>query len=162
MMPTLSVIDPSFAQTAPQKVVVERHIPATPAELWRVLADNSTWMSWFPGMSFCTTTSQTPTGIGSTRTVKVGPLVADEYFILWEPESAWGFCVTRTNLPVAKRMLEQVQLFANQSNGTLVRYTGAFDPHPLTRLAFGLTKRQVRAAWTGGLAGLEKYVTQRK
>jgi hypothetical protein len=133
-MPTLSVVDPSFARTAPQTVVLERQIPASPAELWRVLSDNSSWMSWFPGMSFCTTTSEPMTGLGSTRTVKVGPLVADEHFILWEPESAWGFAVIRTNIPVAKRMLEQVELFANQSNGTLVRYTGAFEPHPLTRL----------------------------
>jgi hypothetical protein len=108
-------------------------------------------------MSFCTTTSTLQTGVGATRTVKVGPLVADEHFILWEPESSLGFCVTRTNLPIAKRMLEQVELVADQAQGTLVRYTGAFDPHPLSRLTFGLTKRQVRAAWTAGLAGLEKH-----
>jgi hypothetical protein len=105
------------------------------------------------------TTSPTPTGVGSTRTVKVGSLVADEQFILWEPESAWGFAVTRTNLPVARKMLEQVELLAKESNQTLVRYTGAFEPHPLNRIAFGLTKRQVRAAWIAGLAGLEKYTT---
>jgi hypothetical protein len=108
-------------------------------------------------MSFCTTTSQVPTGVGSTRTVKVGPLVADEQFIVWEPETAWAFCVSRTNLPIAKRMLEQVELVPNNSNETLVRYTGAFEPHPLSRLTFGLTKRQVRTMWTAGLAGLEKY-----
>jgi hypothetical protein len=33
-MPTLSVVDPSFAQTPSQKVVVERQFRATPAELW--------------------------------------------------------------------------------------------------------------------------------
>jgi hypothetical protein len=157
-MPTLKIVDPSFARSAQHTVVVEQTIGSDPARIWAVLSDNATWTTWFPGMTQCITTSAEPTGIGSTRTVKVGPLVADEQFILWETNVIWGFCVTRTNLPVASKMLEQVELVSNRSGGTLVRYTGAFEPHTFSRLTFGLTKRQVRAVWTAGLAGLEQAV----
>lgn len=164
-MARLTLADPSFAQSAPHRVVVERTITASAEAIWSVISDNSTWTSWFPGMSRCetttTTTSSTPaTGVGSRRTVKVGPLLVEEQFISWDENKLWGFCVTRSNLPVARKMLEQLELIDQSTSSgpsTLIRYTGAFVPHPLALLTFNLTKRQVEAAWTGGLAGLAEF-----
>lgn len=163
-MPKLTLTDPSFAQTAPHKVVVERTVEASPEAIWTVLSDNTTWTSWFTGMSRCDSTSSPATGIGSTRTVKVGPLVAEERFISWEPNKLWGFSVIRTNLPVARKMLEQVELVDRSTPtraASLVRYTGAFVPHRFAVLTFALTKRQVCAAWTRGLDGLAGFVADR-
>lgn len=160
-MPALDPVEPSFATTAPQKVVVETTVAASTASVWGALADNDAWPKWFDPMSSCISTSDPATGVGSTRSVVVGPLEADELFIIWEPEKAWGFTITRTNLPMAKRFLEMVELEAigtTSSPQTLVRYTGAFEPHLITKLSYPLVKRQVRSAWTKGLAGLDPFL----
>lgn len=157
-MPSLDVVEPEFATTAPRRVVVERTIDATPSDLWSIIVDNEGWTAWFPGMKRCTTTSAMATGVGATRTVKVGGLEAEERFIAWDAPRVWAFCVTRTNIPLASKMLEQIELEPTEG-GTLVRYTGAFEPHALTRFVFGLVEKNVRSAWTGGLDGLARQAT---
>lgn len=154
-MPSLEAVEPDFATTASRRVVVERTIDATPSDLWSIIADNATWPEWFPGMKRCDTTSAMPTGVGATRTVKVGPLEAEERFVAWDAPRVWAFCVTRTNLPMASKMYEQLELEPSEG-GTLVRYTGAFEPHILTRFVFGLVEKNVRSAWDGGLEGLDQ------
>lgn len=152
-MPSLEIVEPAFATTASRRVIVERTIDASPSDLWSIIVDNPGWPDWFPGMKRCDTTSAMATGVGATRTVKVGGLEAEEQFIAWDAPRRWAFCVTRTNIPLATKMLEQLELEPTDG-GTLVRYTGAFDPHVLTRLVFGLVEKNVRSAWTGGLEGL--------
>ncbi len=152
-MPSLEAVEPDFANTASRTVVVERTIDATPSDLWSIIADNVGWPAWFPGMKRCDTTSAMATGVGATRTVKVGALEAEERFVAWDAPRVWAFCVTRTNIPIASKMYEQLEL-EPADGGTLVRYTGAFEPHRLNRLVFGLIEKNVRGAWTKGLDGL--------
>ncbi len=126
-MPTLAPVDTSFAATAPHTVVVEHVIASVPGPIWAALVDNPGWTTWYPGLKQCESTSDPAHGVGSTRTVTVGPLVAEERFVAWEPEQLWAFTIVKTNLPVAKRLLEQVELI-RRDGVTTVRYTGAFEP----------------------------------
>lgn len=159
-MPTLEPVDPTFATRAPNTVVVEQVVAAPVARVWATVIDNPGWTLWFPTMTSSVDTSEPAHGVGSTRTVKVGGLRAEERFVAWEPERLWAFTITKTNLPMAKKFLEQLELTAD-GDATIVRYTGAFEPMLLTRLVAGLIERQIRTAWTNGLAGLADHIGSR-
>lgn len=156
-MPTLAPVDLSFANAAPRRVTVDQVVNAPVAKVWDVVTNNPGWVNWFPTMSSSENTSDPTHGIGSTRTVKVGGLRAEERFVGWEPERLWAFTIEKTNLPMAKRFLEQLE-FTPDGDQTKVRYTGAYEPHLLTRLVAGVVDKQLRTAWTNGLAGLAAHV----
>jgi uncharacterized protein YndB with AHSA1/START domain len=157
-MPTLTSVETNFAASAHRTVTVEQVIASTPGPIWAALVDNPGWTTWYPGMKRCESTSDPAHGVGSTRTVEVGGLKAEETFVAWEPEKLWAFTITKTNLPMAKRFLEQVELIAGDGV-TAARYTGAFEPMLITKPLAGLIERQIRTAWTNGLAGLAAHVT---
>ena len=158
-MPNLKPVDSAFAQSAHHVVTVERTIAAPPDRIWAVIDDVGSWTEWYPGMSRCEPTSDPENGLGSTRRIKIGALVADERIIVHDPPNAWAFTVLKTNLPLANRMLEGLALSGDAGgDATTVTYTGAFEPHLLTRLTFSLVRRSVRSAWTRGLDGLAQQV----
>ena len=183
-MPTLTPVDLDFAATAPRSVVVEQPIASEPGPIWAALVDNPGWTEWYPKMTSSVSTSDPAHGVGSTRTVEVAGLRADERFVAWEPERLWAFTIVKTNLPLAKSFLEQVELLPGidhvrvavqpipvqvgdleqvellPGDGvTNVRYTGSFKPLLLTRPIASLIERQIRTGWTAGLAGLADHVT---
>lgn len=161
-MPKLTPVDSTFLDGspktgAPKTVVVKQHIAAPIQRVWDVIADNDTWTEWFPAMTECTTTSDPATGVGATRRVIVGALEADEIFVTWDEPHQWAFIITRTNIPMATKFLEQLEL-AEDSTGTMVTYTGAFTPHLVTKLSYPLVKRGIKKSWTEGLQGLAAHV----
>lgn len=159
-MPELEAVEAEFASTAKQVVKVERIIDATPSAIWDAITETAGWSTWFPKMTRSESVSQKAT-LGSTRTIKIGPLVAEERIIVADENRTWGFSVTRTNLPIAKRMLELLALedvSADDRTRTRVLYTGAFEPLWLTRPTFSLVKRNVATTWRHGLDGLAIYV----
>ncbi len=156
-VPTLTPADLTFADSAPNRVVVEHPIAADPATIWAVIIDNPGWSQWYPTMTSCVDTSSQIHGVGSTRAVKVGALEAEERFIAWEPQRLWAFTIEKTNLPMAKRFTEQLELIETDDS-TTVRYVGAFEPLTIMRPVSRLLERNVRRAWTAGLAGLAEHV----
>lgn len=158
-MPTLQPVDVSFVEAATHHVHVQYILNATTSEVWAVLADHGSWDAWYPGMSRCDTSE--PGGLGAVRTVRLGPLVAKERWVLWEPERALGFTVIHTNLPTAKHILEQIHLEAVSTGSrprTRVRFTGSYRPSPITRLTFSRTTRRIEASWTAGLECLADHI----
>ncbi len=161
-MPDLIPVDAAFANSAPQRIEVERRIAATTVEVWKVIVDNSTWTDWFDGMTSCEPTSDPDSGVGSSRRVKVGPMQLEEQFITWDEASCWAFTVTKTSIPFAKRMLEQIELTSvgtADQPATKVHYVGAIEPHPLTKLIFPVIARQLKAAWRKSFANLDDLIT---
>lgn len=151
-MSRLHPVDRSFIDKADHHVIVEQTVHAPRELVWLALADHGGWDSWYPGMTQCETNE--PGGRGARRVVKLGPLVAHEQWIVWEPEIALGFTVERMNLPMARRMFELIEL-RDEGGQTLVRFTGAYQSHPLARLTFGRSKRQIQASWSQALTQLD-------
>jgi len=159
-VPELEAVGVEFVDRAAHIVKVERIIDATRTEIWNVITETSTWTSWFPTMTRAESVSQRAT-LGSTRTVKVGPLVADEQIVAADEPARWGFTVVRTNLPIATHMLELLDLEDVGSPDrprTRVIYTGAFTPKWFNRPFFAMTKRSVATTWRHGLDGLAAHV----
>ena len=161
-MPDLEPVDVDFADRARHVVRVERIVDAAPAAIWDVIIDTSSWTDWFPTMSRADSPAQHAT-LGSARTVKVGPLVADETVVVADAPSRWGFTVTRTNLPMAKQILELLELedVSSDHPRTRVTYIGAFEPFWFNRPLFGMVKRNAANAWRHGLDGLASHVATR-
>lgn len=156
-MPTLSPAGPDFFASAPNRIVVERTVAAPAARIWDAITDTPGWTTWYPTMTSAAVTSDPGHGVGSTRSVKVGRLEADERFIVWEPERRWAFTIVKTNVPLAKRFAEQLELIPD-GDVTTVRYTGAFEPHLIVRLFTRIVEGQIRTAWTAGLDGLADHL----
>ena len=159
-MRDLEPVDVEFARTASHVVRVERIIDASPEAIWMPLVETSTWTEWFPTMTRAESVSQRAT-LGSTRTVKVGSLVAEELVVVADAHTRWGFTVVRTNLPIAKRMLEIVELedvSDAERTRSRVGYTGAFEPLWFNRPLYALVTRRVAASWRHALDGLASHV----
>jgi hypothetical protein len=160
-MPELVLVDPDFADTAPRVVRVERVIDVSPAQVWNCVLDTSGWTEWFPTMSRADSMSP-PATHGSSRTVKIGLLVAEEQVVVADEPLRWGFSVTHTNIPIAKRLLELLDLedaSTTERARCRVRYTGAFEPLWFNRPLFGLVTRNVARSWRHGLDGLADHLT---
>lgn len=162
-MPRLQPCSPEFVGEAPVTITVGRTVHASPESIWAVLTDNESWTEWFPDMKRCESTSNPSEGVDATRVVKVGSLRAHEQFIFWDRPHDWGFTITKTNLPMASKMIERVQLDSSEhpsSNNTVteVRYSAHLTPHLLARPILGLIKMQIRKTWEQGLVGLAGHV----
>lgn len=156
-MANLTKVDGAFVATARHKVQVEQIVRAPIQRVWDTISDNESWPQWFKPMTECKVTSDPGTGVGATRSVVVGPLEADEEFVTWDEPNVWAFTIVKTNIPIATKFIEQIELDTH-NDGTRVTYTGAFDPHLITKLSYPLVKRSVRKAWTEGLAGLADHL----
>lgn len=158
-MAKLQAVDGSFRRTAKETVTTWREIDAPIARVWAAI-DGDDWASWFPGMTQCYATSNPRTGLGASRTVKIDRLVAEEQFVTYEPEKAWGFSITKTNLPLAKRLYEGVELKSiDDGRRTRIYYYGAYDPTWLTRLARGPVQDAFITSWGNAFESLNDFVS---
>ena len=161
-MPTCRPETVAFTATAPVRASAVREVSGTPDEVFAVLADAEGWTNWFPGLRSAGWTSQGPHGVGSTRTVTVGPLQVEEEFIVWEPGRRFGFTFTGTNLPGTRAGVELVELVpVDDGRRTRVSYTLSAEPVGLPRLIGARLTPIVRAALGGGLRGLDREVQRR-
>ncbi|MTV27457.1 SRPBCC family protein [Nitriliruptoraceae bacterium ZYF776] len=159
-MPTCRPETSAFVATAPLRAHASRQVPAAPDEVFAVLADAPGWSRWFPGLSSATWTSPAPHGVGSTRTVRVGPARVDERFVVWEPGARFGFTFTGSNLPVARAGVELVELVDIGDGRTRVSYTMAVEPFGVPRPLGRLATPVLAATIARGLAGLERHLTR--
>jgi uncharacterized protein YndB with AHSA1/START domain len=152
--------DLSFVERAPLVVRAEVTVPASPEAVWPAFADASVWPQWFTGMQGAHYTSPAPHGAGSTRTVHVGPMIADETLLAFEPGKCFAFRVDAMNLPLLRALVEVVR-FEPASGGTRVVYRQAFDPRPWLRPFAPLFRGAMQRGLARGLAGLAPWLAAR-
>jgi uncharacterized protein YndB with AHSA1/START domain len=146
-----------FVDRAPVRAVAERDVSAPPERVWEVLADAPSWTEWFPAVRECRYTSGSG-GVGSTRTVRVGPVRFEEEFIVWDEPTSWGFTIMSTSLPVVAAAIELVELTPVSDDGTHVRYAQAVEPIGLGKLIFARGARAAQRGIASGLDGLDAYL----
>ena len=85
-------VDLSFVETAPYRFVSTVDLAITPAQLFEVLADATSWPQWASVITKVEWTSPQPRGVGTTRTVHMrGSIVGHEEFLAWEPFTHMAF-----------------------------------------------------------------------
>jgi uncharacterized protein YndB with AHSA1/START domain len=152
--------DLSFVERAPVVVRAEVTVPAAPAEVWPALADAPAWVQWFAGMEDARWTSPPPYGVGSTRSVRVMGLAADETILAFDPAKRFAFRVDAANVPALAALVEEVTL-EPAGAGTRVVYRQALEPKPWLRLLAPLLRRQMQRGLQRGLDGLAPWVAKR-
>jgi hypothetical protein len=153
--------DLSFVERAPVVVHAEASVPARPAALWPALADAPAWVDWFAGAKAAHYTSPAPYGVGSTRSVQVLGLRADETVLAFDVEKRFAFRVDATNLPGLAALVEVVTLDA-VGDATRVVYRQALEAKPWLRPLLPLLRRQMQRGLERGLAGLGPWVAARR
>ena len=149
--------DISFVERAPVLVRAETTVEASPAAVWPALADAAAWVDWFAGMKDAHYTSPAPFGVGSTRSVEVLGLRADETILAFDVPKCFAFRVDATNLPALSALVEVVTLEADGA-GTRVVYRQAFEAKPWLRPLLPLLRRQMQRGLERGLDGLAPWV----
>ena len=158
-MPALGRVGTNFIETAPLVVHATVSVQASPAQVWRVLNDTERWPEWFDGLSEARVTSPVWDGVGSTRSVKVGPVTMEEEMVVWEPESHWGFCGIEASWAGAglKKILETVRI-SPDGNGSQLRYTTGIELAPFAKPLAGIVKKQMRSAWETALPKIDDQI----
>lgn len=119
-----------FLDTAKFTLSTDVDLAASIDEVWAVIADNASWTEWFHKCTKMTASHDIWTAAGQTRTISTTPFVIEEVAVDIDGPHRWAMSLTNTNLPMAKRMLEVLDLTDTSRNGedrTEVRWTGAFD-----------------------------------
>jgi len=149
--------DVAFADRAPIVLRAETSVAASPETVWPALADASAWVEWFTGMKAAHYTSPAPHGVGSTRSVRVLALEADETILAFDVGKRFAFRVDSTNLPLFAALVEVVTLEAVGS-ATRVVYRQALEPKGWLRPLMPLLRRQMERGLRRGLDGLAPWV----
>lgn len=157
---SLRTEDLGFVERAPLVVRAEVTVPAPPEAVWPALGDAPAWMEWFTGMDDARWTSPPPHAAGSTRSVRVMGLAADETILAFDPGKRFAFRVDAANVPVLGALVEEVTL-APAGTGTRVVYRQALELRPWLRWLAPLLRRQMQAGLQRGLAGLAPWVAKR-
>ena len=164
-MPALQRSSMSFLDEAEYIFTTEVDLPAEIHEVWAVIADNTSWPEWFKDCRAMDYSHATWTAAGQTRTIKLMPFVIREAAVAIEAPNLWAMQLSHTNLPLASRALEQLELTDTSRNGetrTEVRWTGAFDlPFYLKPASYSVERLLLRT-WGESLESLLDAVIARR
>lgn len=151
--------------TAEYVLTTDVDLPASIDEVWAVIADNTSWVDWFHNCQYVTAPHDVWTTPGQPRTIKSTPFVIEEDALVVDEPNRWAISLLKSNLPMAKRMIEVLDLTDTSRNGetrTEVRWTAAFDLHawqkPTRRIAEALMVR----IWGNSLEALQDAVIARR
>lgn len=162
-MPQLTPGDLAFLDEAPVVVSTDVDMPAGRAEVWAAIADNDAWTEWFVDCRTCVGDPQVWTEPGQERRIEVGPLKVDERSVAIEPERRWVMTLTRSNLLVARRMVEMLELFDTSTPDevrTEVRFTAAIEFPLVLRPVQNRIAARFIDAWGPSLENLNAYVAR--
>ena len=150
--------DVRFLEIAPVKIRNVVEIPASAEAIFKVFEDAQAWTEWFPGIRKVVWTSSKPFGVGTTRTVKVGPLQVWEYFFRWEQNVGFSFYFEKTNLSFVNALVEDYQLEKIDENRTRFIYTVAYEPSPILKLSGPVGRAALKRSFSNAAKSLARYM----
>jgi hypothetical protein len=130
-MPTLTPVDETFFDTAPERYTRSWSIDRPAEQVWSELTGEHP-LHWCRGLA-TTWTSARPLGVGSTRVARVlgGVLVAQEHFFLWDEGKRYAFYATAANVPVFASLAEDYAVIASGPAACQLTWTVAIAPTAL-------------------------------
>lgn len=140
-------------------------LPANIDEVWAVLVDNTSWPDWFNDCKSMTANPDTWTSAGDTRSIHTGLFKIDEAAVELTEPTRWAMTFTSANIPIAKTMLEVLDLSDTSRNGeerTEIRWTGALNPPVYLKPFRKVLESQLTAVWAPSLESLLDAVISRR
>ena len=154
-MPALEPRPLDWLATAPVRIELAREMSVSAAAAFAVVADHERWPDWFSQLKRVEVTGA-PTGVGGQRRVALAGVVVDEVFIAWEPDRLFAFTVTHATRPMAKAMVEAVQVEPLGDDRCRVTYTQALEPYGWMKPMVPVMRRAMRSMLAKALSGLEQ------
>lgn len=133
-------------------------VNATPETIFRVFEDPDSWPKWVDAIDHVEWTSPKPYGAGTTRTVTLSGVVAEESFILWDHGKRMTFYFTAISVPFAKSFCEDYRLESVNEKQTIIHHTLLFKPNLLTKLISPVLKPSMKKTFRKALLGLSDYL----
>jgi hypothetical protein len=128
--------DVTFFESAPWRFVNTVDLDNEPASVFRIFEDAASWPKWFDGIRRVEWTSPQPFGVGTTRTVTLTTLAADERFIVWA---------------------EDYRLEPIVGGKTRFTHTVAIDPGILLRFAAPFARPSFAGMFANAARGLQRF-----
>lgn len=142
--------DLGLLESAPERIVTERELPASAAAVFELFADPARWAEWFPAIRSGRWTSAETRRVGATRAVTLSTMTVYERFLAWEPGARFSFCFTHVSVPCfVRRLVEDYRLEPLGAARCRLIWTVAYEPRLIGRLAGGTMKPMFAAAGDG-------------
>jgi uncharacterized protein YndB with AHSA1/START domain len=123
-----------YTDRSPHRIETVATIAAPPERVFDILSDAQRMSSWFHDLVGVRWTTPAPHGVGSTREVQLEALTVKERFLSWEPGRRLSFSIYAMTLPLAHRLVEDIQLEADGAGRTRVQWRVHYTPSLLMRL----------------------------
>ena len=150
--------DGTWLAEAPLVVSNEVSVPASPAQVFAVLADIGRWQTWCTGVSEAVVVGPLTTGVGAMRRVKAGGVRFEERFVDWEDGVRVTFSVLTASAPGFRSLVEDWSVapdVADPSKSVLTQTMGVALNGALRPLA-GVLRWYLQRATRRGTLGMVK------
>lgn len=164
-MPKLRPVGLDFVDTAEVVLTTEVDLPASIDEVWDVIIDNESWPHWLADCRSMSASRPVWADPGDTRQAQVGIMKIEEVAVALDQPDRWAMCLTKSTLPMAKAMLEMLELTDTSRNGetrTEVRWTGALDPLSYLKPLSSIIESRLAGLWARSLEALYDEVVSRR
>jgi hypothetical protein len=147
-------VDATYLESAPARAVVRHRFDTSAARLFACLCDGEAWKLWL--LDSVVWTTPLPRGIGTTRTISMGPLRADEYFFVWDENRRFAFRLDRSTMPLFGAFAEDYVIHELGAQACELEWTMAFELGGAARLGHGVTAAGMRLNNRRALARLAR------
>jgi|SRR5262249_17700462 len=151
-------VDTSFFDTALMRFKNVMELAARPADVFAIFEDGESWPRWFHGIHKVVWTSNKPYGIGTTRTVWLRGVTADERFFRWEQDRRCSFYLTGHSMPLFHAFAEDYLLEEVASGETRFTYSVAAEPRLTLRMGGPIAQTYFGSMFKNGCKGLQSYI----
>jgi hypothetical protein len=125
--------DVGFLDRAPKRFDFEASVAASPEDVFAAISGDPASWTWFPGLSGGSYEGPGPYGVGSKRTIRMGPTTYCETILVWDAPSRWVFRVDATTAPIARAIVEDWRV-EPAPGGSIARWSLTMEPTPLFRV----------------------------
>jgi len=158
-MPDLQPRPFEWLHAAPVRIEASREMTVSASAAFAIVADHERWPEWFSQLKRVEVTGE-PTGVGGQRRVTLAGVVVDEVFIAWETDRVFAFTVTRTSRPMARAMVEAVQVEPLDTDRCRVTYIQAIEPLGWMKPMVPVMRRFMGSMLADALSGLEQAASR--
>ncbi|MET7455686.1 SRPBCC family protein [Streptomyces sp. NPDC005574] len=148
----LRPVGTEFLEHAPLRLVFAREVSASPAAVFRALAEDVPgWAEWFSAVTLAR-----PLGDGGRREIRLrGGTRFEETVLVAKEAEVYAYRVDATNAPGLRALVEEWRL-TPADTGTLLRWTFAADAPAPVRLVLRLARGGMGRTFRGAVAALER------
>jgi Polyketide cyclase / dehydrase and lipid transport len=151
--------DGSWLVRAPLVVSNAVPVPASPVQVFAVLADIGNWHTWCTGVTETEIVGPLTTGVGAKRSVKAGGIRFEEVFVNWEEGERVTFSGLTASAPGFRSLVEDWSVSpdpADSSKSVLTQTMGVALGGAL-RPVSGVLRWYLQRATRRGALGMAKH-----